>query len=227
MVNEIGEVNLNEFIRQRLLAIGSILFANILSVTPLCHSCYHRRVVTRSVVANGLRESRGSIRLISVLLVPIAFSWAFAASSISGVVKDPSGAAIPGAKLTLINTTRKTEFKVMADAQGFYSFPSLPVGHYDLTIQAPGFQPQQKVNLTVDTDAALRIDTTMEVGQRTDVVTVHESQGSVQTQVDTVTTHLGEVVSGEQIQSLPLNGRSYTDQSLWRGSPEPSIPPAI
>ncbi len=111
------------------------------------------------------------------------------------MVKDASGAAIPGAKLTLINTTLRTEFKAASDAQGFYSFPALPVGHYDLTIEAAGFQTQQKTNLSVDTDAALRIDTVMEVGQRTDAVTVTESEDAVQTQVDTVATHLGEVVS--------------------------------
>ena len=85
------------------------------------------------------------------------------------------------------------------------------MGHYDLTIEAIGFQTQQKTNLAVDTDAALRIDTVMEVGQRTETVTVTESEAAIQTQVDTVATHLGEVVSDKQIEALPLNGRSYTD----------------
>ncbi len=98
-----------------------------------------------------------------------------------------------------------------SDAQGFYSFPALPVGHYDLTIEATEFQKQQKTNLTVDTDAALRIDTVMQVGQRSEAVTVNESEEAMQTQVDTVATHLGEVVSDRQIEALPLNGRSYTD----------------
>lgn len=141
----------------------------------------------------------------------MACGWAFAASSVSGTVKDPSGAAIPGAKLTLINTARKTAFKVASDAQGFYSFPALPVGHYDLTIEANGFQTQQKADLTVDTDAALRIDTVLEIGQRTEAVTVNESEAAVETHVDTVATYLGDVVSGKQIEALPLNGRSYTD----------------
>ena len=92
------------------------------------------------------------------LILPIASAWAFAASSISGVVKDPSGAAIPGAQLTLIETARKTKFSTTTDGQGFYSFPALPVGHYDLTIEAAGFQTRQKKNLSVDTDAALRLE---------------------------------------------------------------------
>ena len=127
------------------------------------------------------------------------------------MVKDASDSAIPNARLTLINTARNTEFKVASDAQGFYSFPALPVGHYDLKIEADGFQPQRKSNLAVDTDAALRVDSVLQVAQRTDTMTVTEAAGTIQTQVDTVATHLGEVVSDRQIEALPLNGRSYTD----------------
>ncbi|MGO9262299.1 MAG: carboxypeptidase regulatory-like domain-containing protein [Bryobacteraceae bacterium] len=150
-------------------------------------------------------------KLIALVLVPVACVWAFTAGSVAGVVKDQSGAAIPGAKLTLINAALQTKFKTASDGQGFYSFPALPVGHYDLTLEAAGFRTQQKANLAVDTDAALRVDAVMEVGQRTETVTVSESEDAIRTQADTVATHLGEVVSGRQIEALPLNGRSYTD----------------
>jgi hypothetical protein len=150
-------------------------------------------------------------KFVALVLVAAACVWGFAAGSVCGVVRDPSGGAISGARLTLINAALQSKFKATTDAQGFYSFPALPVGHYDLTIEALGFQTQQKTNLAVDTDAALGIDTVMEVGQRTEAVTVTESEAAIQTQVDTVATHLGEVVPGSQIEALPLNGRSYTD----------------
>jgi hypothetical protein len=162
-------------------------------------------------VSDAKVETRRSTKLVALVVVPVACVLAFTAGSLSGVVKDPSGAAIPAAKLTLINTTLKAAFKVNSDAQGFYFFPALPVGRYDLTIEASGFQKQQKTNLTVDTDAALRVDTVMQVGQRSEAVTVNESEEAIQTQVDMVATHLGEVVSDRQIEALPLNGRSYTD----------------
>ena len=155
------------------------------------------------------------MRLRIVFAALVLFSavhiWAFAAGSVSGVVKDPSGAAIPGARLTLINTALKSAFKTTSDAQGFYSLLALPVGHYDLTIEATGFQTQQKTNLAVDTDAALRADAFMEVGQRAEAVVVTDSADAIQTQPDTVATHLGEVVPDTQMEALPLNGRSYTD----------------
>jgi hypothetical protein len=87
----------------------------------------------------------------------------------------------------------------------------VPVGRYELTIEATGFQTQKKTGLTVDTDAALRVDTTLELGEQQSSVTVSAEAASTQTQVETVATHLGEVVSGAQITALPLNGRAYTD----------------
>ena len=95
-----------------------------------------------------------------------AVIWAFAGGTLSGTLKDPSGAVIPGANLTLTNTALKSEFKATSDAQGFYSFQSLAVGQYDLTIEAPGFQTQKKTGITIDADAAVRIDAALVMAQQ-------------------------------------------------------------
>jgi hypothetical protein len=150
-------------------------------------------------------------RFLVLLLLHAALAFAFAAGSLSGVIKDDSGAIIPHAGLTLVNTSLHTQFTVSSDMRGFYSFPALPVGRYDLKIEAAGFQPLQKTNLTVDSDAALRIDMVMEVRERAEAVTVTDAQESVSTQVDTIATYLGEVVSEKEMEAIPLNGRSYTD----------------
>ncbi len=75
-------------------------------------------------------------------------------------------------QLRLVNAALKSEYKTISNGQGFYSFPTLPVGHYDLTIEATGFRTQKKTNLTVDTDAALKLDAVLEVGQQSETVTV-------------------------------------------------------
>jgi hypothetical protein len=142
-----------------------------------------------------------------LLLVALP-SQAATGGSITGVVSDPNGALIAGAILKLTNTAQQTTYRAVADKEGLYSFPNLPVGRYDLDITAAGFSPQKKTNLTVDTDSALRVDVSLLVGAQTDTVMVTDSAG---VQVDTVATHLGEVVSGSQMTALPLNGRSYTD----------------
>ena len=137
--------------------------------------------------------------------------WAVAAGSLSGTLKDQSGAVVSGATITLVNTALKSEYKAVSNGQGSYSFPTLPVGYYDLTIEAAGFKTQKKTNLTVDTDAALKLDAVLTVGQHSESITVSGEGASVEAQVDTVATHLGELVTGSQMTALPLNGRSYTD----------------
>ena len=134
--------------------------------------------------------------------------WAATGGSISGTVTDQSGAVVPDATLELVNTGQHSTYHVKSDKQGLYSFPNLSVGHYDLTITAPGFSTQQKTNLTVDTDSAVRVDATLAIGANSDTVIV---SGDIAAQVETSATHLGEVVSGAQMTALPLNGRSYTD----------------
>jgi hypothetical protein len=144
-------------------------------------------------------------------LVGQTVMWALAGGTLSGTLRDPSGAVIPGASLTLTNTALKSGFKATSDAQGFYSFQSLPVGEYDLTIEAAGFQPQKKTGITMDADAAVRVDAAMTMAQQEQEVTVSEAGSAVSTQVEMTATHLGEVVGSAQMEALPLNGRSYTD----------------
>ena len=124
---------------------------------------------------------------------------------------DQSGAVIPGASLALVNLDLATGYKTTTNAQGFYSFPTLPVGRYELTIEAAGFKTQKKTGLVVDTDAAVRVDAALEIGERSETVTVSATLAETQVQVETAATHLGEVVSNTQMTALPLNGRSYTD----------------
>ena len=103
-----------------------------------------------------------------LVLLAAAALWAASGGSLSGTLKDPSGAVLPGAKLTLVNSALKTEFTATSDGQGFYSFPNLAVGHYDLTIEAAGFKTQKKTDITVDADAAVRVDATLAMSQQTE-----------------------------------------------------------
>ena len=160
-----------------------------------------------SVVAKIVRS--WSVTLLVGLMA--ASAWAAATGSMSGTIKDPSGSVIPGASLVLANLDLTTQYKASTDEQGLYSFPSLPVGRYELTIEAAGFKTVRKTGLVMDTDAALKVDATLEIGQQSETVTVAATAATTEAQVDTVATHLGELVTGSQMTSLPLNGRSYTD----------------
>jgi len=150
------------------------------------------------------------IGVTALLLPPFLFS-AVADGSLSGTLQDSTGAVVEAATVTLVNTALRSEYHTVSNGQGFYSFPSLPVGHYDLTIEAPGFRTQKKTNITVDTDAALKLDAVLTVAQQSESLTVVADASAAEAQVDTVATHLGELVTASQMTALPLNGRSYTD----------------
>ncbi len=127
--------------------------------------------------------------------------------SISGTIKDPSGAVIPGVTVMITNTAQGLTYKTTSDAKGTYAFPSLPVGHYDLQIQVSGFTSDKRTGLAVDANSALQIDFTMTMAEKTEEVTVSEAAA----QVEASSTQVGQVVTGNEMTSVGLNGRSYTD----------------
>ena len=93
-----------------------------------------------------------SLRRVSLCLaVALSFlavhAWAAVGGSISGTVADKSGAVVEGAILKLVNTAQQTIYQTISDKQGLYSFPNLPVGHYDLTTTATGFTPSARTAL--------------------------------------------------------------------------------
>ena len=164
-------------------------------------------------MSNKNARNKRFLRLggLAILFCWLAPLWAAASGSISGTLRDPSGSVVSGATVRLINTALRSEFKAISDGQGFYSFPAVPVGHYDLTIQAAGFKTQKRTNLTLDTDAALKVNVVLALGAQSETVSVEATAAATETQVDTVATHLSELVTGSQMTALPLNGRSYTD----------------
>jgi hypothetical protein len=129
--------------------------------------------------------------------------------SVSGTVRDQTGAVIREAKLTITHTTQGIQTKATSDAKGDYTFPSLSVGKYDLQVSADGFKPQSKTGLVVDLDSALQIDLTLEVAQRVETITV--DGGTEPARVEMASTQMGEVITNRAITGVALNGRSFTD----------------
>ncbi len=143
------------------------------------------------------------------LLLVAALAWSAVTGSISGTITDPTGAVISGATVTATNTAQGIETKTTADTSGFYNFPRLPVGTYDVQIDASGFAPQKKSSIAVDADASVRMDFSLAVSEQRSEVTVTES--TEQVHVETSSTEVGEVVSQKEMTAVALNGRSYTD----------------
>lgn len=127
--------------------------------------------------------------------------------SISGTVTDNSGAVIAGATVTARNIGTGIEQTLKSDSGGQYVFVSLPPGRYDLKIQSIGFKSYHQTGITIDVNAALRINPRLQVGAIHEEVTVSSDAA----RVETTNTQMGEVIGSAKMESLPLNGRSYTD----------------
>jgi hypothetical protein len=127
--------------------------------------------------------------------------------SISGTVSDPAGAVIPGASVTAMDNRTGVLHEVVTDQKGFYSFLALPVGTYAIGVRKAGFKEARETGIVIDANSAVRFDVRLQVGAIVEHLTV--SSGPVQ--VETTNTQMGEVIGSSKMESLPLNGRSYTD----------------
>ncbi len=128
-------------------------------------------------------------------------------ASISGTVKDTSGAAIAGATVTATNTGTGIAQTQRTNGQGFYSFQSLPLGKYTVEVQQPGFKVYRQTDITLDVNSALMVDATLQVGQTTEKVEVSADA----LHVETISSQMGEVIEGKRMTDVPLISRSYTD----------------
>jgi hypothetical protein len=137
----------------------------------------------------------------------VATAFAGVGGSISGTIQDPSGAAIAKASVTVINTSTGVRQSAITDSHGTYVFPVLPVGGYALEVNQPGFKPYRRNGIILDANSALLLDVVLQVGERTEAITVNENA----VHVETSSSQMGEVITGTTMTEVPLNGRSYTD----------------
>src|SRR5580704_11687483 len=111
----------------------------------------------------------------------MASLWGAVTGSISGTLVDLTGGVIPGVTITVTNAAQGVETRTVTDANGFYVFPSLPVGVYNLKTDAKGFKPQDKSAVAVDLDSKVEINLTLELAERAEEVTVTETEVHVET----------------------------------------------
>jgi hypothetical protein len=145
----------------------------------------------------------------SIAFALLAYSpclHAQAVGSITGVVTDPSGAVIPGAKVTATRVeTGVSQFTVTSGA-GTYTIPRLVVGTYNVTAEGPGFKTGTAEGITLDVAQQRAVDFKLALAGVTAKVEVNAAPPLL----NTTNGMLGGLVSAEQVQDLPLNGRDIT-----------------
>src|SRR5271168_3984397 len=139
-----------------------------------------------------------------VLLTPLV--WAQENATITGTVSDPTGAVVPNAPITLTNVATGQERQSSSNSNGIYTFNNVGVGRFNLEVSAPGFQKFSTTDISVNTDQTLKEDVTLTVGNAAQTVTVQANALQVQSE----TSELSTLITGQQVTQLATNGRNVT-----------------
>ena len=140
------------------------------------------------------------------LLVPANVMAQVDMGSISGIVRDPSGAGIPNAKVVLTNEDTNITVSTMTGSEGQYTFSPVKIGRYSVSASVTGFQTVQQRNVTVDVQQKVNLDISLVLGQATETVVVNAAPPLMQT----LDASVGQVIQEAAIGDLPLNGRNFT-----------------
>lgn len=126
-------------------------------------------------------------------------------ASLSGTVRDGSGAGLPAAGVLVKNTETGAVRTLVTDENGRYSAPSISIGRYQVTASKEGFNSQVKTGIDMVVGQTTVVDLTLPVGELKQAITVEEAAPPV----NLSTQQISGLVSERQVKDLPLNGRSY------------------
>ena len=152
---------------------------------------------------------RAAAATLSVVLFMAIFNMPLLAqqqtAQLTGRVNDASGAAIPGATITVSDPARGFSATTKSQASGDYFVPLLlPAEDYQIRVAAPGFKPEVRKNVILQVSQSAKIDFALQIGEATESITVSGAEPLL----DTQTSSVGQVITGQTVEDLPLNGRS-------------------
>src|ERR1700681_2161513 len=133
-----------------------------------------------------------------------------AGATLTGTVKDPSGAVVPNAQVSITDIDTSVSRSVSSNAAGLYTAPNLLPGNYELRVTSTGFRTQVQRGITLTVGAQQQLDITMQVGQITQTVEITTEAPTV----ELTSSELGATVNSTTVRELPLNGRSWTDLAV-------------
>ena len=163
-------------------------------------------MIAKSAFRVGKNAWMFAVLILLLAAIPTASFAQVDTGTISGVVRDQSGAVVPGATITLTNAATDLILKTTSNSVGLYQFSALRIGTYTISAEAKGFAKVTQQNATLAIQQNLVADFTMQPGSVTQVIQVTSAPAQLQTEDASV----GSVVEQQSINDLPLNGRNYT-----------------
>src|SRR5215471_19295243 len=170
------------------------------------HSVLVERIAMKRVLAG-----------LVVSIMACAVAWAQSTAQISGVVRDPSGAILPGVDVSATQTATGAKRGTVTNENGAYALPNLPIGPYMLEASLPGFRTYVRTGIVLQVNDSAAINVTLELGQVSEQVEVQANATLVETQ----STGVGRVIDNQRVLELPLNGRQATELIFLSGMATP------
>src|SRR5229473_126487 len=153
----------------------------------------------------AVNRFRLSYALLLCVLVLGASSQAFAQNAtVVGTITDPSGAAVANATVTITHNETGKVYRLTSNTDGQYVAPDLPIGHYNVKVEASGFKAAEQRGVVLQVGDRTRLDYQMSMGGASETITVEAN--AVQVQTDSG--ELSNVITDQQVSQLAVNGRS-------------------
>lgn len=172
----------------------------------------------RSMFQSGERQLSRWILTFCVVLTMLSattllYSQAAGTASIQGVASDRSGAVVPNAQITATNVATQVKHVTNTDGEGLYSFPSIPIGSYNIDATAAGFTQYHQTGITLDVGSSIAVNLALKIGNNQETVKVQAQGLSLQKEDST----LKQTVDSKTLTEMPLNGRQMTDLVVLMG----------
>ena len=147
-------------------------------------------------------SARGSVLLVflGVALFAPSLKAQTVFGSLAGTITDPTGAVVPGAQVQAVEEGSGTSLQATSSSSGTFRFPQVPIGRYDITVTAPGFEAQKTTGIQVNLQVTTAINVTIQVGSAAQSVTVNAGAP----QLETESSEISGTISDQQYLTLPL-----------------------
>ena len=163
----------------------------------------------RSAAGESLIRSLLSLAFVCLLLLIVGTVCAgqtTGTGTIDGTVTDSTGAVIAGAKVTATRVATDISRSTKTNSDGFYVLPALRAGTYEILAESAGFASIQQENVVLDADSTKTVDFSTKVGSHSETIEITTAPPNIETSSGAI----GDLISGNQISDLPLNGRNFT-----------------
>src|SRR2546423_8100371 len=151
-------------------------------------------------VAGGVCVVVAALAMLGILFTPVNAAAQAANGALVGNVRDESGAAVPGATITAIETRTNISRSAVSNETGNYSFNNLASGVYRVEAELVGFTKSAREGVEVDVNTTVRVDISLKIGELSESVMVTGEAPMLQTD----RTDTGRIIQSEQITQMPL-----------------------